>query len=356
MEACCYCLGYLGKTEVHRQLDSQTLKNPKANAITRKTHLDRKKLHEIIQHQIDEQKTNCGNLSEVNDFPKRKRPKCSVVIPTYNRSKYLGRAINSILNQTFQDFEILVIDDCSTDNTKKISHDYSHKDQRINYYCLPENMGAQVARNLGIKRSSSKWIAFLDSDDEWLPHRLESGFAVQEKTGYSVIHSECFRTEGNDPTTRKMGIPNLSGNIYKDLLKEPNPMFQGLLVKRECFDRIGFLDESITSYQEWDTSIMLAKHFEFGYVPEPLFIYHCHSDETISKDMKRDADGWRQIVNKYMGEIVKQNGIEQLLEHYRILAKKYNSVGLYNIGHKYNELISILPNLSVHQLLSMPSF
>jgi glycosyltransferase involved in cell wall biosynthesis/organic radical activating enzyme len=352
LESCRYCLGYLGKREAHRQLQNQLLTDPTAQPITRKAHLDRTKLLHLLDSQLDERETDYHSASADSLSTTPLRPKCSVIIPTYNRSKYIGRAINSVLNQTFQDFEILVIDDHSTDQTREIVNEFIKRDPRTQYYRLPENRGAQSARNFGIQHATGLWVAFLDSDDEWLPHRLEAGFELQLKTGYAVTYSACYRTDGDEPAKKIMNIQNLSGNIYKALLKKPNPMFQGLLVKRDCFDRIGFLDEGITAYQEWDTSIMLAKHFEFGFVPDPLFIYHCHSGETISKDMKRDADGWRQIVNKHKAAIVSENGIEQLREHYQTLAHKYNSLGLREIAQKYEELISILPDLTADQLFT----
>ena len=94
----------------------------------------------------------------------------SVVMPAYNSEKYIAESIESVLNQTFKNFEIIVVDDGSTDNTRKIISDY--KDNRIRYY-YQENLGSGAARNLGLSNSRGNWIAFLDSDDLWNPVKLE---------------------------------------------------------------------------------------------------------------------------------------------------------------------------------------
>jgi glycosyltransferase involved in cell wall biosynthesis len=102
-----------------------------------------------------------------------RKPKISVIVPTYNRSELLPRAINSILNQTFKDFELIIVDDGSTDNTKKIIEKYSENDSRIKYIYQENSGGPPRPKNTGIKIAKGNYIAFLDSDDEWLPSKLE---------------------------------------------------------------------------------------------------------------------------------------------------------------------------------------
>ena len=254
----------------------------------------------------------------------------ATIIPVYNREKTIERAIVSTLKQICPVYEIIVVDDCSTDNTVQIVEELACRDSRVKLICHNTNKGDQAARNTGIRNATGEWIAFLDSDDEWLPNRLQAGFDLQEREGFKVIHSECYITEGKDITPRNMGILSLSGNIYKKLLKRPFPMFQGLLVKCECLERIGYLDEAIVSFQEWDTSIRLAKHYEFGFVSEPLFIYHrCHSGDTISKDKRKEAEGYYQIVEKHADEIIKYAGTEALMNHYMITLEKLKALTAY---------------------------
>lgn len=258
----------------------------------------------------------------------------SIVVPVYNREAYVARALDSIVRQTYENWQVVVVDDHSSDKSIEVVENFARKDERIRIIHHRSNRGAQAARNTGIRSAKGEWIAFLDSDDEWLPNWLEKGLYAQEKTGFSIIHCDCYRTGGNEPPKR-WGLLPLTGNVYKALLEYPGIMFQGLLVQRTCLERIGYLDEDIVSYQEWDTSIMLAKYYEFGFVPEPLFIYHCHSSETISKDMKRDADGWAQIVEKHKSEIDKVAGRVALQNHYQILAQKYYSTMEHRVAEKY---------------------
>jgi len=102
-----------------------------------------------------------------------KNPTVSVIIPTYNRAHLVGRSIQSVINQTYQDFEIIVVDDGSTDNTEDIIKEFQKKDKRIKHIKHNKNKGGSAARNTGIRAARGEYIAFLDSDDEWMPTKLE---------------------------------------------------------------------------------------------------------------------------------------------------------------------------------------
>ena len=269
---------------------------------------------------------NCKTLTD---------PLVSVVVPTFNRAEFLPRAVISVLNQSVEDIELVISDDGSTDHTETYIRQIMTRDNRVVYIPGQHNHGAQEARNKGIKAAKGKWIAFLDSDDEWLPTMLDAGLILHKETGCSVVHSQGFWIDENNPENPKICLPELSGMAYKKLLCHPGPMFQGLLVKRECLEQIGLLDESFVSYQEWDTFIRLSKHFELAFVSEPVFNYFIHSDNTISIDQKRDADGWAQVVEKHKTEIIKNCGVEMLIKHYKIIAKKYDSIGSNDISEKY---------------------
>ena len=113
-----------------------------------------------------------------------KTPKVSVIIPTYNRAHLVGRAIRSVLNQTYQDFEIIVVDDGSTDNTEEVVKSFN--DPRIRYIRHEKNRGGSAACNTGIRAARGEYIAFQDSDDEWLPEKLEKQMQVFENTPTGV--------------------------------------------------------------------------------------------------------------------------------------------------------------------------
>ena len=115
-------------------------------------------------------------------------PKVSIVIPTYNSEKFIDRTIKSVLNQTFQNFELIIVDDCSVDNTRKMIREFQKQDDRIKLIALEKNSGAPAhPKNVGIKNAKGEYIAFLDHDDEWLPKKLERQielFIKNEKLGF----------------------------------------------------------------------------------------------------------------------------------------------------------------------------
>ncbi|MDR0467154.1 MAG: hypothetical protein LBH94_07340, partial [Deltaproteobacteria bacterium] len=162
------------------------------------------------------------------------------------------------------------------------------------------------------------WIAFLDSDDWWLPNKLEWQLA-KAREGFSVVHGPglVHRMGRNEP----FAIPPLEGWIYADLLHRPAPLYPCLLVRRECFEKAGYPDPAITAYQEWDMSLLLARHYAFGYVDKPLFVYEVQ-DDSISKDDYRGLRGYEQIVCKWWKEIVRVAGPEAGFAHYKTLARQ----------------------------------
>jgi glycosyltransferase involved in cell wall biosynthesis len=250
-------------------------------------------------------------------------PVVSVVIPTHNRGSVLTRAIQSVVAQTFQDFEVLIVDDDSSDDTPRLVADLAATDARIHHHRHESNRGAQAARNTGIRAARGEWVAFLDSDDWWLPSSLEVRLGLAVERDVRVVHSECYMLrEGSE--MKLSGVRPMAGSVYRSLLSHPGPMFPGMLVARLALERIGFLDERIVSYQEWDTAIRLAKHYRFGFVEEPTFAYDCRGGDTISKDMLRDAAGWEQTVRKHSWPMLLNLGPKALSIHYRDAASRYH--------------------------------
>jgi glycosyltransferase involved in cell wall biosynthesis len=258
----------------------------------------------------------------------------SVVIPAYKRGHVIERAVRSVLEQTYQDFEILVVDDGSKDNTESIVTSLAKEDFRIHYFCHDTDRGAQAARNTGAKAAQGEWIAFLDSDDYFTPNSLEVRMLAAQREGAKVIYSECkVLKKGESMTT--YGIPPLNGYVYREMLTDPGALFSGLLVAKEALENVDYLDEQIISYQDWDTVIRLAKYYSFGFVAEPTFIYDCRGDDTISKNMAREAEGYKQVFNKHFFEIFKQSGPRTVAHHYRSIAERYQSTGNQNAARHY---------------------
>ena len=244
--------------------------------------------------------------------------KVSVIIPVYNREKTIERCINSIINQTYKPYEIIVVDDGSSDRTTEL---LEHMECSYLKIIRQNHKGAQAARNLGILNAAGNYIAFLDSDDEWLPNMLEKEIGEIVRTqGNSIIYSDCFIVNGNKKKVWK--LPGHGGEMYKFLLEYSGPMFQSMLAKKEYFIDMGLLDEKVAAYQEWDTSIRLAKKHQFVHIKEPLFLYHMHEGETISKNLQKSVLGYEYIIQKNRDEIISKVGIEALVRHYQYLLKK----------------------------------
>jgi glycosyltransferase involved in cell wall biosynthesis len=259
-------------------------------------------------------------------------PLISVVIPAFNRGKTIAYCLNSVLVQTYENIEVIVVDDCSTDNTVEVARSYD--DPRVRCIILERNSGAQAARNRGIREAAGDWIAFQDSDDEWLPDKLERQIKVLSRVGfdpYTVVHSNAIKYEYKNDTKRLWKLPVIEGEsekIYSMLLASPGPVFPSLLASKSALERISYLDENVPSYQEWDTSIRLAKYCRFIHIQEPLFIYHLHNEDTISKDMKRDFLGYKTIINKHEADIKAYCGDKIWNQHILLLLRRCLRFGL----------------------------
>lgn len=257
----------------------------------------------------------------------------SIVIPSFNRALTLPRAINSILVQEYPAIEILVVDDCSSDSTEQVVLRTQNSFANVKYLVHSQNKGAQAARNTGAKAAEGQWIIFLDSDDYFLPCSIQRILDAARAKNTRVVHSECTVIHGDN--FKVFGVPPLQGNICREVLSHPGPLFNGMLVHKEALERIGYLDEDIISYQEWDTSIRLAKHYDFAFVAEPTFVYDCRGSDTISKDMLRDVNGYKQVVSKHHDAILQYCGRGTLAEHWRQIAIRYKALGMQKCYLKY---------------------
>jgi glycosyltransferase involved in cell wall biosynthesis len=248
----------------------------------------------------------------------------SVVIPAYNRAQFIEGAVYSVLTQTYTNLEVVVVDDGSTDNTVPILKEQARKDARIRLIQHSHRKGAQAARNTGIHAAQGQWIAFLDSDDQWLSESLDVRLQIARLKGVHIVHSDCYVRRPGSAQLQRFGHPRLQGNVYRQLLRRCSTLFPSFLLSKEALTRIGYLDQTIVSYQEWDTAIRLAKYYKFAFVQEPTFIYDCSSAETISKDLLRTAQGYEQVFLKHRRSILCHLGPKALASHYQRAADLYH--------------------------------
>lgn len=249
-------------------------------------------------------------------------PLVSIVIPAYNRANKISAALRSVQAQTYPNWEAIVVDDGSTDKTCDVVLEMAGHDERIRLVRHQQNRKAQAARNTGIRSAKGKWIAFLDSDDEYLPESIQDRLTLAEREHAPVVHSECYILKpGKERQLYK--IRPLSGNIYKEVLEKEGPMFQALFVKKEALEQIGLLDEKIRAYQEWDTAIRLAKNNKFAFCPDATFIYDYRCEDSMSRNSTLNARGYEQIFKKHFFAIWRHLGMRGLAYHFKKAANWY---------------------------------
>jgi len=197
-------------------------------------------------------------------------PEVSIIIPTHNRAELLPRAIATVLNQTFQDFEIIVVDDASEDNTQDIMKNFA--DQRIRYIRHEINKGVATARNTGILNSQGRYIAFLDDDDEWLPGKLEKQFELLEKSPIvGVAYTGSFAIEASSRKILNQLSPREKGNIFdKICIQKSIAPTSTFFLRKECFEKVGLFDASLDFGEDFDMWLRISKEFRFEYIEEPL--------------------------------------------------------------------------------------
>lgn len=231
-----------------------------------------------------------------------KRPTVSVIVPVYNRVHLLPRAVNSVLNQTYRDFEIIVVDDGSTDNVKEVVEKLQKKDERIRYIRHEKNKGAGAARNTGIEAARGRYIAFQDSDDEWLPEKLEKQIKAFENVSsiVGVVYSKCLRLkEGKKIYAPFSWIKQKEGNIHKEFLKENFINTPMIIVRKECFEKAGKFDETLPRLQDWELVLRLSKYYHFKYIDEVLSIAHTTTD-SISANQDALIKALMLILDKHL--------------------------------------------------------
>jgi len=262
-------------------------------------------------------------------------PLVSVIIATYNRANVLGRAILSVLHQSYQNLEILIVDDHSTDHTQQIVEQFA--DERIRFLRHEANQGQSAAHNTGISQAQGVYVAFLDSDDEWLSPMLEKcidRFYQDEYLGVVYTWAGTRRVDGNLKLVNEFSI---SGAIYKEALTQGYVSHSiSMVVKRECFDKIGLWDDSFKVCQDDDICLRLAKEYRFELIPEILaVIHHDVRIQTTMEEFKISAVGYMQLFTKHKSEIRRICGDEVMARHWIRCAKYFLLAEDKNMSHTF---------------------
>ena len=245
-------------------------------------------------------------------------PEVSVIIPAHNAAQYLPEAVDSVLGQTFNDFEILIIDDGSTDNTEEVLRRYHSK---VRYFSQ-QNSGVAVTRNRGIERAQGRYIAFLDADDTWMPHKLERQMAAMaEHKDYRICYS-AFTVTGPDLAPISVSRSRRQSHALEDLLLQGNVVATPTTVmgERALFVEAGGFDPALSQCADWDMWVRLAALTDFLYIDEPLACYRQHSSNMSRNAPLLEQDSFRVLEKGFAMDGVR----EQLRARRRFaLARNY---------------------------------
>lgn len=223
------------------------------------------------------------------------KAKISIVIPTYNRAATIGKTIDTFMAQTFNDWEMLVVDDLSKDNTKEVIEEYHKRDSRIRYYLNERKKGAQGARNTGILHAQADWVVLFDSDDLAYPYYLETLWAnVNDKTDVITCYARKVHISINETEIETWGG---EGYVERDLMQEQ--IYVGMdacMIRKSKLFEIGLLDENCPAFQEFDTHIRLSRVSRYSWVKKPLLDYLWGGGDSMSVDNRNNKRGFYYVL------------------------------------------------------------
>lgn len=261
----------------------------------------------------------------------------SIILPTYNRANIIRRALDSILSQTYPSYEIIVVDDGSTDETASIVG--TIEDSRIRYIPLEKNQGVAHARNVGIQEAKYHYLAFLDSDDEWKPNKLELQMrkmtSSKKKLGMVYCRMGGVRRDGKSRfvcPSEEYVKEILEGNLFYPLLQQNVVGTPAMLVRRECLEQVGCFKETLHCLEDWELVLRIARKWEIGFVDEVLVEVH-KSNGSVSTNTAWHLLTRCYLVSLYRKEIM-QIGIMDKIKQEILSVARQN--GLYE---EINELL-----------------
>ena len=252
--------------------------------------------------------------------------KISVLVPTYNCVPYLKRALESVLNQTFKDFEIIVINDGSVDNTKKVVESYQKANPGKIVYIYQENQGVAVARNAGIKAAKSDYLALLDADDIWCPDRLEKGMeTIGSDPGIGLVHANITRVDENGMTlsTPVRDLKYLTGPMFENIfLRKADIACPTVLFRKACCDEVGLFDPHLTRLgcEDRELWLRIARKFKIVYIDQVLALYRVRLN-SMSNNQQKMLKARLYVVDKFFPS-EKNDRLRRLA-----LAKIYRDLG-----------------------------
>jgi glycosyltransferase involved in cell wall biosynthesis len=265
--------------------------------------------------------------------------KISVIIPTYNRAYSLERAIKSVLTQSFPYYELIVVDDGSTDDTANLLEKYPQIK-----VISQANQGVSVARNNAVKQAQGKYLAFLDSDDEWLEHKLEKQYEFLQKNDYVCVHSDEIWVRNGVRVNPMKKHQKGGGDQFKDSLSLCVISPSTIMLQKDVFNQLGGFREDYPVCEDYDLWLKLTARYKIGYIDDLLIKkFGGHQDQLSRKYFAMDFWRVRSIdeILDYQGLSMdkKEAAIVELLKKATILLKGYQKH--QNLGADYQQIKSI---------------
>jgi teichuronic acid biosynthesis glycosyltransferase TuaG len=247
----------------------------------------------------------------------------SIIMPAYNASRHIAESVQSVLAQTYPHWELLVVDDGSTDDTAEVVHRFVASDARVRYFSRP-NGGQAAARNTGLREARGDLVAFLDADDLWLPEKLESQLAVLDSTGAHLVYCDgyVFYDDGSpDRADFFAVVPGAAdaATMLRLLYAYNRIPTLSVVVRREALDRVGMFDESrrIQNCEDYDLWLRMARAgCSFYGMPEKLMRYRRHAQSTTYRE-SRMLRPMVEVARKHADCLDRRETRRKIRERYR---------------------------------------
>ena len=273
-------------------------------------------------------------------------PLVTVVIPTFNRKAQLRRAVDSVLRQSFEDYQIHIVDDGSTDNSVRDLQADLSEHEKITFHYLPENLGVSAARNHAIRHSESEFIALLDSDDEWLPNKLQ--LQIEALGPHSaMVHSNEIWLRGDTPVPQRKKHQKGGDDQFIPSLKLCVISPSTSVIRRSTLDEVGLFREDFPVCEDYELWLRITHKYPLSFVEEALVIKHGGHDDQLSFKY-HSMDYWRvkallPFLKSARDEDSKQAVQAELKRKCHVLLKGFEKHG--NLSSQYSEVAEILSQL-----------
>jgi GT2 family glycosyltransferase len=270
----------------------------------------------------------------------------SVILPTFNRPDLIKRTLNSLVNQTFRDFEVIVVNDAG-ENIEKLLNEFNHL-LNIRYFQNSKNLGLAATRNIGLKNAEGKYIAYLDDDDIYYPEHLETLVKEIENSDYKVVYTDSIRVIEefvNGEYIEKERYLDQSTDFYRDILycRNITPVL-AVMHEKECIQKVGYFREDFFAHEDWEYWIRMAESYDFLHIPKVTseFFQRVHNDNMTSTKQAEFNRTRIEIYNSYKDRVADKkeyaNFIQNELEKLDQITTNQDGVSIIILTYKTRDL------------------